>query len=212
MNTIKRSCHISNNRIIVDGQLVFEAGASMALAEFTANAYRNGKFNYAKFFKMDMLCKLAFVASEYLLQQEGLIVETERSRTGIVLSNRASSLDTDRVHASSIKDKANYFPSPAVFVYTLPNIMIGEISIRHKLTGENSFFVTPEFDAELISSYINQLLDEGLVTSCIGGWVELDGTSYEAFLYLATPESVSEKNSNFSSHSKQGILELLSPR
>ena len=60
----------------------------------------------------------------------------------MVFANSNSSLDVDIKHNASIADKEKYFPKPAVFVYTLPNIMLGELSIRHLLRGENIFFVS----------------------------------------------------------------------
>src|SRR5690606_9811213 len=101
--------------------------------------YKENNSAYPKFFKMDNLCKLAFLASEFLLE-DSKIGSTTQENMGIVLSNKSSSLNTDRKHQATINDKDNYFPSPALFVYTLPNIMIGEISIRHQIKGENVFF------------------------------------------------------------------------
>jgi hypothetical protein len=150
---------------------------------------------------MDALCKLAFLAAEYILKDTDFLDSVGRNKTGLVFSNRSSSLETDRLHAASIKDKNNYFPSPSVFVYTLPNIGIGEICIRHQLTGENAFFVSPVFDAERMSLYVNQLMEEEAIRGCLSGWTELDGSAYEAFVYLVGDQSDSEKNSNFRPHS-----------
>ncbi len=100
---------------------------------FTA-AYRYFNISYAKFFKMDNLCKLGFLASELLLRKRKNISEKyPGDEVGILLSNAGSSIDTDRNHQKSISERDEYFPSPSVFVYTLANIVIGEICIRHKL-------------------------------------------------------------------------------
>ncbi|WP_321539372.1 hypothetical protein [Flavobacterium piscinae] len=86
---------------------------------------------------MDNLSKLAFLASEVLLSEQ-IIAEAENN-VALVFANRSSSLDTDVKFQQSIDDKENYYPSPAVFVYTLPNICVGEISIKHQLKSENAF-------------------------------------------------------------------------
>ena len=39
----------------------------------------------------------------------------------------------------TIQHADSYYPSPALFVYTLPNIVTGEIAIRNKYYGETSF-------------------------------------------------------------------------
>ena len=49
-----------------------------------------------------------------------------RRKQDLVLSNANASLDVDLKYAKTMQTGA----SPALFVYTLPNIVIGEISIR----------------------------------------------------------------------------------
>ena len=123
---------------------------------------------------MDDLSKLAFIAADVLLKDE-----TEKN-IGLVLSNKAASLDTDRKHQKSLND----YPSPAVFVYTLPNICLGEISIKHQLYSENSFFIFDSFNAESLYIYANSLLDEQKSEKVLCGWVNFDDGKYDAFLYV----------------------------
>jgi hypothetical protein len=115
-----------------------------------------------------------------LLQDAPGIREYRPEEVGVVLSNAHASLDTDIRYLQSVQDMA----SPALFVYTLPNIMIGEICIRHKFKGENTFFVFKDFDATFITSYVKGLLDEGLVRACVYGWVDVLHQEYDAELYL----------------------------
>ena len=61
--------------------------------------------------------------------------------------------------------------------------MIGEISIRHKLSGENAFFIFAAFDAGFLTEYIKGLFHKQKAKACIGGWVEQSADDYEAFLY-----------------------------
>src|ERR1700741_5650650 len=102
--------------------------------------------SYPKFHKMDALSKLGLLCAEHALKNGDFLSKYPLNRVGIVLSNSASSLETDRQHQRSISDKSNYFPSPAIFVYTLPNIVIGEMAIKYKITGENAFFVSEKRD------------------------------------------------------------------
>jgi len=133
---------------------------------------------------MDNLCKLGFLASELLLRDKSLTQQYSGEDVGIILYNAASSLDTDRNHQRSIQDRKAYFPSPSVFVYTLANIVIGEICIRQKFYGESTFFIEEKFNAAGLCNYVNQLLDDGVVQCCLTGWLELDGDDYEGILYL----------------------------
>ena len=137
----------------------FEQEQDVDFKSFIKAAYGNYNVNYPKFFKMDDLCKLALITSEVLLKGEDLSNRYKGEDIGIVIANSNSSLDTDIKHYDTIKDRSDYFPSPSVFVYTLPNIMIGEISIKNNIKGENAFFIFENFEPEFISSYVNNLLD-----------------------------------------------------
>ena len=86
------------------------------------------------------------------------IKNEQENNIALVLSNNSSSLDTDVKYQNSISNPDEYYPSPAVFVYTLPNICLGEISIRHQLKSENSFFIFDQFNPEFLNNYANVLL------------------------------------------------------
>ena len=126
MSEITSYAHIKHNQVSVNGEIVFQSNPLLSLTEFLSEAYKTLGVSYPKFHKMDAQCKLGFVCAEFALRRTNFLTENDLSKTAIVLSNSASSLETDRVYQHSIDDKSNYFPSPAVFVYTLPNITIGE--------------------------------------------------------------------------------------
>jgi hypothetical protein len=149
---------------------------------------------------MDNLSKLAFMSSELLLKDMEVSTRYKPLEMGIVLVNSSSTLDTDDRYFKTITDKSNYFPSPAVFVYTLPNIMVGEISIRNKIMGENITFVAEKYDPQYLFDCVNILLDEDRIRSCICGWVEFnrEGSAYESFLYLVEREDFTGQNVPFS--------------
>ena len=180
---IKSYCKIEFGKVTLNGTVIFEDHLNNR-NEFFKNLYKSFEIKYSKFFKMDNLCKLAFFAAELLAKD--LNIESDRRKVGIILSNNASSLDTDRKHQESIKDKNNFYPSPAVFVYTLPNITIGEVSIRHKLQGESAFFVSRQYDSKLHHLYENSLMSTEKCDEILGGWINLDKENYQAFLYLVS--------------------------
>ena len=125
-------------------------------SELLNNAYRHYVNDYPKFFKMDGLSKLGFLASELLLQQLDEERFVPREDRAVVLFNRSGSIEADRHYQSTISDADNFFPSPSVFVYTLPNIVTGEIAIRHQIQGETSFYIldTPEQLEQILPSQI----------------------------------------------------------
>jgi 3-oxoacyl-[acyl-carrier-protein] synthase-1 len=89
---------------------------------------------------------------------------------------------------ATISDPDNYYPSPALFVYTLPNIVTGELAIRHRLYGETAFYVLD--NETTLQPIIDATLRDERIHSAIVGWVECTGKSdYEAHLSLVTKQS-----------------------
>lgn len=186
-NYITSLCSIKNGVVSLDGATGF-SDKSLESIDFIKAVYKEYQLSYPKFYKMDNLCKLAFVASELLLKNNPLTKKYASEDIAIIIANSASSLEIDTEHQRTISDKNNYFPSPSVFVYTLPNILIGEIAIRNSIKGENSFFIFDKFDADFMSSYINSLMNGNKAKSCITGWIEFYENNYEAFLYSVEKE------------------------
>jgi hypothetical protein len=163
--------------------LLFEEKNSN-LSDFLITAYRHFDLQYPKFFKMDHLSKLGWLANEVLLQGSFDKEKYSAEDIGIVLSNANASLDTDIKYFETTKTMA----SPAQFVYTLPNIVIGEISIRHHFKGENAFFIFPAFDAAFVEQYVSNLINNNILQICICGWVDVLGDEYNATLFLIEKE------------------------
>ena len=185
MPYINSWCRIRRNIIVANGQTVWEdPGADVST--FLTNAYRRLDIGYPKFYKMDRLSQLGFLAAEILLHDRFDKNEYPAEAVAVVLANAHSSLDTDVRYQQSM----SVIPSPALFVYTLPNIVIGEICIRHQLKGENTFFVFEQYDIPFLNDYINQLLEQNNAQAVIGGWVDIFQDQYEAFLYLVEKKQI----------------------
>ncbi|MDX2442368.1 MAG: hypothetical protein QNK30_01085 [Bacteroidales bacterium] len=181
---IKTYCHIKNKQVYLNGKLVFHFEEPSSLGDFMKKVYKHFKLKYTRFYKMDDISKLGFVASDLILKNlDGSNFKSED--VGLVLSNSNSTLVTDSHFQESINNYSDFYPSPSVFVYTLPNIMMGEISIRHGFKGENAFYIFERFQPEFIVDYINQLFLSQKLKACIGGWVDQSKDSYEAFIYWA---------------------------
>lgn len=193
-NSISKYCIIKPHEVLVDGEVVFTDPDKNEFGAFLKSVYKHYEIKYPKYFKMDNLCKLAFVASEIVLQGNEHIKDLDPTKVGVILQNSHSSLDTDQKYYETIKDKSNYFPSPAVFVYTLPNVMIGEICIRNKFQGENTCFIAKQFDPEFVSEYVNELMDKNKVDACITGWVDYMDGDYCAMLFLVEKNKENKKD------------------
>ena len=195
---ISNYCKIENNSLQINGTTVLEM-KDVLFPEFIKNASKAIELDYPKFFKMDNLSKLAFLGAEAILKDT--IDLDKENDIAIVFANKASSLDTDVKYQDSISDTENYFPSPAVFVYTLPNICVGEISIKNQLKTESAFFVFDEFKSDFMSNYTSYLLESGKAEKVLCGWVEFYKEEYKAFVYLV------EKSGTIA-HDKQIIQTL----
>jgi hypothetical protein len=168
---ITRYCSVKPPVLSLNRSVVIKSAAEDP-ADFLKSSYRQMNISYPKFFKMDNLCRLAFLSAEILLKDSDLLSRYPYEEIGMIITNASSSLETDEKHQESINDRDHYFPSPSVFVYTLPNIMTGEIAIRHKIKGENGVFISEKPDAELIFMIVDELFVRNRVSCCITGWVE----------------------------------------
>lgn len=175
---IKKYVSVKSDALRINGDIALANDASADFGEFMKQIYHFYKLSYLKFFKMDALSKLGFIASKALLADDDS-TRFEPEEKAIVIANRSSSLNTDIKYNESIKD----IPSPAVFVYTLPNILQGEISIHHNLKGENAFFVQEKPDVPFLANYVNILFKTTNTKKVMTGWVEVDvNNRYNAFM------------------------------
>jgi hypothetical protein len=181
VNYITTYCTIKNGTVCVNGRPIFSE--NILFPDFAEHLYKHLSPDYPKFYKMDNLSKLGFLACEVLVKNGGVSSTIHGYDGAVVLSNSSGSLDTD----SKYNEVSQKTASPAIFVYTLPNIVNGEICIRHGFKGENIFFVTPQFDTDLVCAYCDGLLEEKSKI-CMGGWIEIMGNEYDAFLYCVEKE------------------------
>lgn len=199
--SIKAWCRIENNSIITNRGSVGQY-SSTNFDTFADSAYKFIEMGYSKFHKMDKLSKLGMLSAEALLKDISFKESFKSEEIGIILSNSSSSLDTDIRYYNMVKKG---IASPAIFVYTLPNIMIGEICIRHGIKGENTYFISESKNLTPDPKYINSLLDSRVMETCICGSVELFEDAYHSFMYLVG------KNTEINEllHTKENIEKIL---
>lgn len=190
--TTTHAIRITPEEVVLDHQKLWEGNqnANEKLEEqegaghhsLLTSLYRQMIGNYPKFYKMDGLSRLGFVASEILLNAEK--GETDKERA-IIFFNHSSSIASDRNYKESINDKDNYFPSPSIFVYTLPNIVTGEIAIRNHFHGETSFFILPDKDERLMEEILQASCRDAQSKSFLTGWIDYeDERHFEADLKI----------------------------
>lgn len=186
--TTTHTIRITPEEVVLDHQKLWEGKKELGEQDgkehhsLLTSLYKQMIGNYPKFYKMDGLSRLGFVASEILLNAEK--GETDKERA-IIFFNHSSSIASDRNYKESINDKNNYFPSPSIFVYTLPNIVTGEIAIRNHFHGETSFFILPDKDERLMEEILQASCRDDQSKSFLTGWIDYeDERHFEADLKI----------------------------
>lgn len=186
--TTTHAIRITPEEVVLDHQKLWEGKKELGEQEgqehhsLLTTLYKQMIGNYPKFYKMDGLSRLGFVASEILLNAEKGETDEERA---IIFFNHSSSIASDRNYKESINDKDNYFPSPSIFVYTLPNIVTGEIAIRNHFHGETSFFILPDKDERMMEEILQASCRDAQSKSFLTGWIDYeDERHFEADLKI----------------------------
>lgn len=202
--TTTHAIRITPEEVVLDHQKLWEGNqnANEKLEEqegaghhsLLTSLYKQMIGNYPKFYKMDGLSRLGFVASEILLNAEKGDTDVERreeegerllEERAIIFFNHSSSIASDRNYKESINDKNNYFPSPSIFVYTLPNIVTGEIAIWNHFHGETSFFILPDKDERMMEEILQASCRDDQSKSFLTGWIDYeDERHFEADLKI----------------------------
>ena len=112
-----------------------------------------------RFGRMDLTSQLALLAVEPLVAHFDSV---PRERVAICLAARAASLSTDTEYWKGRATAGG--PSPTLFTYTLPSASIGEIAIRHRLTGPNLCFVG---GGDELLAEASDLISRGEADGCV---------------------------------------------
>ncbi len=194
---IKGYVTISKGQMSVNGEALMPVGPD---SEGLKAAYTNSEISYPKFHKMDDLSKLTILAFHQLKQRVDFSSFGDEE-IAMIFANSTASTQTDRRFIDSYTTGS--MPSPSLFVYTLPNILTGELAIQNKWYGENIFLVEEKFDPELFIDQINEYFRKGS-KACVCGWIDsLDG-QHEVLLFAVEPSqntlSTEELNAIFIKH------------
>ena len=186
---LKTYCRIKDKEVHINGELFCQ---HMDEDPFLRSVYKHIGLTYPKFFKMDELSRLGFLGAEMTLMRSEL-EQYKDDEIAVIFSNHSSSLQTDVEYYKSAKSG---IASPAQFVYTLPNIEVGEICIRHKLYGENNFLITPRFDAKALLDQCDILFADGAAKAVLIGWTEVNGETHDGFFAFITSTGSKEITSS----------------
>ncbi|NLX67033.1 MAG: beta-ACP synthase [Bacteroidales bacterium] len=182
--TIVSRCTINASGVELNGERQLVNELTDDFPTFIRKAYHSLNLNYRKFYKMDDLSKLGFITTSFLTRSIERFSELPPESKGIVMANCSSSLDTDIHYRRNLDAVGDREASPALFVYTLPNVMLGEICIYWKMKGENTFFIQRECDKEFLLKYAEIAMKEQNLGYCIVGWCDLLGDNFLSDFYL----------------------------
>lgn len=141
-------------------------------AQSITDIYKERLNDGPKFYKMDSFSRLAYVATT--LVSEKSIAKYDPTRVAVVIFTLNGSVLADRKHLSTFCNPDEFYPSPAVFINTLPNVVLGEIAARNNIKGETTIVILPERDEEIMKTIIEATLSQTNPEALICGWVDCE--------------------------------------
>ncbi|KAA6441305.1 hypothetical protein FEM33_03080 [Dyadobacter flavalbus] len=191
MKFITAYAHLKENICAVNGEMICRRDKDSGDSWFK-QIYKQQEFVYPKFHKMDVLSQAGFLTSKLIKRANPQFAEKYKDdEIAMLFANQSGSAETDQKFVHAYRNGA---PSPSLFVYTLPNIVMGEIAILNKWYGESLFAVLPEFDPEFYINHCHILLSAGS-EAVLCSWLEIAGNQIDVFTFLIEKEG--ENRSEF---------------
>lgn len=193
MSFITSYCNLNNESCSVNGKVIANRDVESS-ESWLKQLYKSQEFVYPKFYKMDTLSQAGFILSEMIKRaQPSLLTSYKDDEIALLFANQFSSVDTDLRFKKSYEEHGA--PSPALFVYTLPNIVLGEIAILNKWYGENMFAVLPKFTPGFFTNYADILIATGS-QSVLCGWLGISEDDLNVFLFFVEKSGQKEMELN----------------
>jgi len=180
---ITQSNIIRKHAVMRNEKVEFNNEIFVNFAAFIKALYKKEAISYPKFYKMDNLSKLGFLGAEMLLKDTAFL---DRYRKEDWNRDHELKFKSGYRHGLQRNDQRQIqlLSKSFCFVYTLPNILIGEICIRHKIKGENAFLISEKFDPGKVIESVKLLLDKDHAQACLCGWVEVWEISLNRYFSL----------------------------
>lgn len=157
------------------------------------NMYKKTLISYPKFYKMNPLCKLSWLnVVELFNDDRGIVNWKNNDRLGTVFFNKSSSLVSDIAHMKAYRLGKNNSVSPSIFVYTLPNIVNGELAIYFGWNGYSNFLIADNNSLEEILYQVKLGFQAGYYDACLAGVIEISdgvGENYASLALLVPTET-----------------------
>ena len=171
---------ITPDGLTMDGKAVpLESHGAALVTEIFKKFLADG----SRFFKMDLYSRLAYVATSLLAKD--FLEGCDSEEVALVVFTQNGSVLADRKHLSTFSNPEEFFPSPAVFINTLPNVVLGEIAVKNTIKGETTLVLLPGRDESAMNRIIDATLAATKPAVMICGWIDCDAEdSFTAELKL----------------------------
>ncbi len=171
---------ITPDGLTMDGKAVpLESHGAALVTEIFKKFLADG----SRFFKMDLYSRLAYVATSLLAKDS--LEGCDSEEVALVVFTQNGSVLADRKHLSTFSNPEEFFPSPAVFINTLPNVVLGEIAVKNTIKGETTLVLLPGRDESAMNRIIDATLAATKPAVMICGWIDCDAEdSFTAELKL----------------------------
>ena len=180
--TVVRRLKMSPGRLEIDGTEIPVEGTGQ---EMLTALYKQRLGDNPRYFKMDPFSRLTYLGVGLLLKD----MQAEPTELGILLFNRTGSILADRKHIATYTGEGGFYPSPAVCINTLPNVVVGEIASRYRVKGETTFLILPEKNEALMADITAATLAAQGPFTMVTGWVDCpEPDAYEADLQIITTQ------------------------
>lgn len=163
----EKSEGVSSDYEVVDSIMI-----SSDDAQSITDIYKDKLNDGPKFYKMDSYSRLVYLAVTLLSEKS--IAKYDPTRVAMVIFTLNGSVLADRKHLSTFCNPDEFYPSPAVFINTLPNVVLGEIAARNNIKGETTVVMLPERNEEFMNTIIEATQSQTTPQALICGWVDCE--------------------------------------
>ena len=164
-----RSLRITPDGLWMDGLAVPMENHGPSLV---TEIYKKYLADGSRFFKMDLYSRLAYAATGLLAKDA--LESCDPEDLALFIFTQNGSVLADRKHLSTFSDPKEFFPSPAIFINTLPNVVLGEIAVRNNIKGETTLVLLPERDEAALHRVIDATVSATRPSVMLYGWVDCD--------------------------------------
>lgn len=124
--------------------------------------------------RLDDYSKAGLIAASMAVEDSNIETTGAAGTTGIIVSTVTGCVDVDHKYYETVLPEEGLLASPNLFAYTLPNCMLGEVSIKYGFTGPA--MVVSQMTPNMLNGITTAagLLDYGLCDRVIAGYCNLE--------------------------------------